>query len=69
RNPYNRKLRGLPPTPIDNPGAAALKAAMDPPVGDWLYFVAIDKQGNSAFATTLAEHERNQAVARRNGVL
>lgn len=69
RNPYNRKLRGLPPSPIDNPGAAALKAAMAPPVGDWLYFVAIDKAGNSAFATTLAEHERNQATARANGVL
>ncbi|GGK25379.1 hypothetical protein GCM10010124_17390 [Pilimelia terevasa] len=69
RNPYNRKLRGLPPSPIDNPGAAALQAAMSPPVGDWLYFVAIDKKGNSAFATTLAEHEKNQATARANGVL
>ncbi|GGJ86434.1 hypothetical protein GCM10010123_15020 [Pilimelia anulata] len=69
RNPYNRKIAGLPPTPIDNPGEAALRAAMDPPAGNWLYFVAIDKKGNSAFATTLAEHERNQATARRNGVL
>jgi UPF0755 protein len=69
RNPYNRKLRGLIPTPIDNPGKAAMQGAMAPPPGNWLFFVAIDKQGNSAFASTIAEHERNKATARRNGVL
>jgi UPF0755 protein len=69
-NPYNSYVyKGLPPTPINSPGKAALEAAMRPPKGGWLYFVAIDKQGHSAFATTLAEHERNKATARKNGVL
>jgi len=69
RNPYNRKLEGLVPTPIDNPGRAAMEGAMAPPPGKWLYFVAIDKQGRSAFADNLDQHERNKAKARENGVL
>jgi hypothetical protein len=31
--------------------------------------VAIDKQGRSAFAETLDEHEANKVKARKNGVL
>jgi uncharacterized YceG family protein len=39
-NPYNtRKLLGLPPTPIANPGLASIQAAAHPVAGDWLYFV------------------------------
>jgi UPF0755 protein len=69
KNPYNRKLRGLIPTPIDNPGKAALEGAMAPPPGKWLYFVAIDKQGRSAFAETYEQQQANEAKARENGVL
>jgi len=70
KNPYRTHGKpGLTPTPINNPGQAALEGAMKPPAGPWLYFVAIDKQGHSAFATTYAEHQRNQATARKNGVL
>jgi UPF0755 protein len=69
KNPYNRKLRGLIPSPIDNPGKLALQGAMAPPPGKWLYFVAIDKQGRSAFAESYEEHLRNQDKARENGVL
>jgi UPF0755 protein len=70
KNPYRTHGKpGLTPTPINNPGQAALEAAMKPPVGPWLYFVAIDKQGHSAFATTYAEHQKNQQTARKNGVL
>jgi UPF0755 protein len=69
-NKYNTHLyKGLTPTPINSPGSAALKGAMDPPAGKWIFFVAIDKQGHSAFANTLAEHDRNIAKARQNGVL
>ena len=69
-NPWNtHDKQGLPPSPINNPGKVALEGAMDPPAGGWYYFVAIDKQGHSAFAVTLAEHERNLQTARRNGVL
>jgi peptidoglycan lytic transglycosylase G len=39
-NPYNtRRLPGLPPTPIANPGLASIQAAAHPVAGDWLYFV------------------------------
>jgi UPF0755 protein len=41
--PYNVYLRdGLPPTPISNPGAQALEAALNPEAGDWLYFITVD---------------------------
>jgi UPF0755 protein len=62
KNPYNRKLKGLVPGPINSPGKAALEAAMDPPVGDWLYFVASGAaDGHSLFAATAAKHSQNCA--------
>ncbi len=57
---------GLPPGPICNPGAVSLKAAMQPAKTKFLYFVAAgsDPHGESRFAETLAEHERNVAAYR-----
>ncbi|MEO3772576.1 endolytic transglycosylase MltG [Micromonospora sp. B9E7] len=69
KNPYNRKLRGLVPTPINNPGKQALEGAMAPPTGKWLYFVAIDKEGHSEFAETYEQHQRNEAKAREAGII
>lgn len=38
--PYNTyKNFGLPPTPISNPGAAAIEASLNPAAGDWIFFV------------------------------
>ena len=68
-NPYNTASRlGLPLGPINSPGQAAMEGAMAPAGGDWLYFVAIDDTGKSAFANTFAEHEANIQQACQNGV-
>lgn len=38
--PYNSYRNfGLPPTPISNPGSAALQAALNPAQGDWIFFI------------------------------
>ncbi|NTV09824.1 MAG: endolytic transglycosylase MltG [Zoogloea sp.] len=60
--PYNTYTRtGLPPTPISMPGLAALRAALNPPRTEYLYFVARG-DGSSEFSRSLDEH--NRAVAR-----
>jgi UPF0755 protein len=61
-SPYNTyRVSGLPPGPIDNPGGAALRAALAPAPTQDLYFVA-DGSGGHVFAKTLAEQTRNIAV-------
>ncbi|MFD0597837.1 endolytic transglycosylase MltG [Catellatospora coxensis] len=69
KNPYNRNAKGLPPTPINNPGQKALEGAANPPKGDWIYFVAIDKEGHSAFSATHSQFCRDNNTAVKNGVL
>ncbi|HEX7775614.1 MAG TPA: endolytic transglycosylase MltG [Parvibaculum sp.] len=57
--PYNTyQVDGLPPTPICNPGKASIEAVLNPPATGDLYFVA-DGSGGHAFASSLAEHDRN----------
>lgn len=68
-NPYNRNVEGLVPTPINNPGELALKGAMDPPDEDWLYFVAVDEDGNSAFSSTWEQFCTDVQKAVEAGIL
>lgn len=60
-SPYNTYLHnGLPPTPINNPGAASMEAAVTPIKSDYLYWVVTDPdKGTTAYAKTLADHEKN----------
>ena len=59
--PYNTYvIDGLPPGPIANPSAEAIRAAVDPAETGFLFFVA-DGSGGHAFAETLGEHNANVA--------
>ncbi|UYM04826.1 endolytic transglycosylase MltG [Solicola gregarius] len=60
-SPYNTyENTGLPPGPIDSPGAEAIKAALNPADGDWTYFVTVDlESGETLFASSLDEHNKN----------
>lgn len=56
---YNTyQIDGLPPTPIANPGKAAIEAVLNPAVTKYLFFVA-DGSGGHAFAASLKEHNQN----------
>ncbi len=63
--PWNTyQIDGLPPTPIANPGRAAIEATLDPEDTPFFFFVA-DGTGGHVFAETLAEHNANVRVWRR----
>jgi uncharacterized YceG family protein len=65
--PYNTRLRrGLPPTPIGNPGAEALRAAAAPRRHDFLFYV-VKPCGNGAhaFSETGAQFQRDVAAYNR----
>ncbi len=58
-SPYNTyRVAGLPPTPIANPGLAALKAAANPAKTDYMYYIT-DKQGINRYGKTIQEHNMN----------
>jgi UPF0755 protein len=58
-SPFNTyRFRGLPPSPIANPGFSSLKAAVNPEETDYLYYLH-DAEGGIHYAQTLAEHNEN----------
>lgn len=65
-SPYNTRTHtGLPPTPISNPGVAAIHAAAHPAHVSYLYYVAgADGCGEEVFSTSYAQFEKNAAAYR-----
>lgn len=60
-SPYNTYLyRGLPPTPICNPGLEAIEAAIYPADSLYLYYLS-GKDGGTYFAKTFEEHKINKS--------
>ena len=69
-SPYNTYTTvGLPPTPIAAPGEAAIKAALHPADGDWIYYVLATKEGEHAFTNSYQEFLRLKAKAKAKGLL
>jgi UPF0755 protein len=72
-SPYNtRTHRGLPPTPISNPGMASIEAAAHPAHVPYLYYVAgADGCGEQVFSTNYAQFEIDaaayNAAVKKNG--
>ncbi len=73
-SPYNTRTHpGLPPTPISNPGVAAIGAAAHPAHVSYLYYVAgADGCGEQVFSTSYAQFEKNaaayhEAIAKNGG--
>ncbi len=68
-SPYNTyKHPGLPPTPISNPGLAALQAAAAPANVDYLYYVARnDGTGRHYFSREYAQFLVDKEKAKANG--
>jgi UPF0755 protein len=66
-SPYNTYThKGLPPTPIDNPGAEALRAAVHPAIGNWLFFVNKDKAGHLTFTHSEKAFEKARLKCVKN---
>jgi UPF0755 protein len=66
-SPYNTyRFPGLPPGPINSPGEQALEAALTPTPGPWRFFVTVNlDSGETKYARTFAEHQRNVAELQR----
>jgi UPF0755 protein len=67
-SPYNTyKHKGLPPGPIDSPGAAAIQAVLHPAAGNWLYFVTVNpKTGETLYTSSPAQFEQFRQELERN---
>ncbi len=59
-SPYNtRRYRGLPPTPISNPGISSIRAALYPKKTSYFYYLH-DPDGEVHYAETLDQHNANK---------
>ena len=65
-SPYNTYRRtGLPPTPINNPGAKALYAAAHPESGPWIYFITV-APGDTRFTDSYNEFMQWKVLYKKN---
>jgi UPF0755 protein len=65
-SPYNTYRKyGLPPGPIGNPGLNAMKAALSPAAGDWLYFITVAPQ-DTRFTSSLDEFNTWKVLYKKN---
>lgn len=61
QSPYNTYLnKGLPPTPINNPGLSTISAAIYPVDTDYNYFLTDPETENTIFSKTFEEHNKNK---------
>ena len=66
KSPFNTYQRyGLPPTPIGNPGRAAMEAALQPEEGPWLFFITV-KPGDTRFTDSLDQFNRWKVEYKKN---
>jgi len=56
---------GLPPGPIGSPGVAALSAALEPAIGDWLYFITV-APGDTRFTRSIDEFNSWKSLYGKN---
>ena len=65
-SPYNTyKKYGLPPGPIGSPGVAAMSAALEPALGDWLYFITV-APGDTRFTRSIDEFNSWKVLYAKN---
>ncbi len=61
-SPYNTyRNKGLPPTPIANPGIESIKASINPANTDYLYFLS-DLSGKMYYAKDFDGHQKNREL-------
>ena len=66
KSPFNTyQNRGLPPAPIGSPTRSAIEAAIDPEVGDWLYFITV-APGETRFTDSYQQFLDWKALYREN---
>ena len=65
-SPYNTYRKyGLPPGPINNPGLAAMRAAMNPKAGNWKYFITV-ATSDTRFTADIDEFNRWKVEYKKN---
>jgi len=69
-SPYNTyKYLGLPPTPISGFGERSIKAVLETPENDYLYYLLTDKNGKMSFTNDYTDFINMKNKAKEEGVI